>query len=264
MPELPDVEIFKGYLDSTALHKKIRKTEITEERILSGVSRQKLARRLKGSELEETRRYGKYLFARIGGDGWLVLHFGMTGELAYYRDARDRPEHARMVLYLENGYELAYVSQRMLGQVSISDNIESFVADRGLGPDALSGEVDGKRFLEMLEKRKGMIKPALMNQSMIAGIGNVYSDEILFQAKINPKTPVNKLSEEERKRLYRAMRRVLRTAARNDADPRKMPSGYILPHREEGDKCPVCGGEVQKMTVSGRSSYYCSRCQPER
>lgn len=261
MPELPDVETFKGYLDSTALHKKIRKTEVSEERILSGVSKQKLARRLKGSELEETKRHGKYLFASIKGDGWLVLHFGMTGELAYYSDPHDRPEHARMVLRFENGYELAYVSQRMLGQVSITEDIDSFVAGHGLGPDALRGEVDRERFLEMLEGRKGMIKPALMNQSMIAGIGNVYSDEILFQAKINPKTHVNKLSEEERKGLYRAVRRVLRTAARNGADPEKMPRGYILPHREEGGKCPVCGGKVNKVTVSGRTSYYCPRCQ---
>ncbi|MBN2025695.1 MAG: Fpg/Nei family DNA glycosylase [Actinobacteria bacterium] len=261
MPELPDVEMFKGYLDSTALHKKIRKTEVSEERILSGVSQQMLARRLKGSELEETKRHGKYLFARIRGDGWLVLHFGMTGELAYYKDPHDRPEHARMVLRFENGYELAYVSQRMLGQVSITGDIESFAAERGLGPDALSGEVDRERFLEMLEGRKGMIKPALMNQSMIAGIGNVYSDEILFQAKVNPKTPANKLSVDEKKRLYRVVRRVLRTAARNGADPEKMPRGYILPHREEGSKCPVCGGKVKKMTVSGRTSYYCPRCQ---
>jgi formamidopyrimidine-DNA glycosylase len=194
----------------------------------------------------------------------MVLHFGMTGDLAYYKDRHDRPEYARMVLDLCNGFHLAYISQRMLGEIGLADDVDGFIKEHELGPDALSDQVDAKIFERMLEGRKGMIKPTLMDQSIIAGIGNVYSDEILFQAGIHPKTPVSELSGEDRKQLYRAMRRVLRTAARNRADPGNMPRGYILPRREEGAECPVCGGKVKKITVSGRSSYYCPRRQTQR
>ena len=264
MPELPDVETFKNYLDSTALHKKIDKTTVTDERILDSLSRQRLARRLKGNELVRTKRHGKYLFVEVGGDGWLILHFGMTGYLSYYKHADERPEHARMILYFSNGYRLAYISQRLLGEVGLTADVDDFIAQHDLGPDALSDEVGRKEFMAMLEGRTGMIKPALMSQSIIAGIGNVYADEILFQAKIHPKTTVDDLDEDEKKRLYRAMRRVLRVASRNEADPESMPSGYILPHREEGDECHGCGGKVKKTTVSGRSSYYCPACQAKR
>jgi formamidopyrimidine-DNA glycosylase len=261
MPELPDVETFRRYLDATALHKKITGTSITDKRILDGVSMQKLTRRLKGRELEKTRRHGKYLFVKLKGNGWLVLHFGMTGEFTYYRDTAERPEHARMILHFTNGYRLAYISQRLLGRVGLAEDLESFFGEHDLGPDALSDKVDRERFLRILEGKRGMIKPTLMDQSMISGIGNVYSDEILFQAKIHPKTPVNKLNGEDRKELYRTMRRVLRVASRNQADPGRFPRGYITPRRKQGDKCPACAGEVKKITVSGRSSYYCPLCQ---
>lgn len=264
MPELPDVVAFAGYLDSTSLNKKIVHTSITDERVLKGVSRQKLQRTLKGSRLEKTSRHGKFLFVQLERDGWLLLHFGMTGFLAYYKNEADSPEHARLVLEFDNGFHLAYDSQRMLGEVGLVDDIGDFVKERGMGPDAMSEELDRSEFEGMLKGRTGMIKPTLMNQGIIAGIGNVYSDEILFQAGIHPETRVNTLSEDDVKKLYRVMRRVLRVTSKKQAKVERMPRGYILPHREEGATCPRCGGKVRKVTVSGRSAYYCPKCQKKR
>lgn len=264
MPELPDVATFKVYLDSTALHKRIQHTTVTDERILHGVSRQKLARRLKGNSLEGTTRHGKFMFVELKKGGWLILHFGMTGELSYYKKGGERPEHARFVLDFENGYQMAYICQRLLGEVGLTDEVSQFVEARGMGPDAMSDELDSSRFRQLLEGHKGMIKPALMNQSIIAGIGNVYSDEILFQAGIHPETHVDHLGDEDMKRLYGVMRRVLRVCSEKQADVDRLPRGYIIPHRQEGDRCPRCGGKVRKKTVSGRSGYFCWKCQKKK
>jgi formamidopyrimidine-DNA glycosylase len=100
-----------------------------------------------------------------------------------------------------------------------------------------------------------------MNQKMLAGLGNIYTDEILFQARIHPKTPVGKLGEEKLRTMYERMRAVLARAIDAKADPGKMPRGFLLPHREEEDACPGCGGKVRKTTVSGRPSYFCPSCQ---
>lgn len=262
MPELPDVEIFKRYLDSTALHQPIRRTEVREEDLLRGVTPQKLARRLKGARLEAARRHGKFLLVRLDTGSWLVLHFGMTGFLRYFRDGgSDRePGHVRLLLHLENGWRLAYDCQRKLGEVGLADDADRFVQERGLGPDAL--EMGREEFLEALEGRRGMVKPTLMNQRILAGVGNVYSDEALFQARIDPRTSVAELDAAARRRLRDALRETLETAIAARVDPERFPDGYLLPRREEGASCPRgCGGRVERIVVSGRGAYRCPGCQ---
>jgi formamidopyrimidine-DNA glycosylase len=102
-----------------------------------------------------------------------------------------------------------------------------------------------------------MIKSALMDQSLMAGIGNVYSDEILFQVGLHPRAPVKELGEGEREELYRTVTEVLETAIDRQAKPEEFPAGYLTPHRHDGGKCPQCGGEVQRVKVAGRGAYYC-------
>jgi formamidopyrimidine-DNA glycosylase len=261
MPELPDVAGFKAYLDATSLHQTIASSSVVDARILEGASPRALARRLKGRRLARTHRHGKFLFAEVDGNGWLVLHFGMTGGLRYYQKDRDRPKHAKLILDLANGYHLAYTSQRVLGQVSCADDVQDFVGEQELGPDALAEGLDGNRFAELLSDRRGNLKGRLMDQSLVAGIGNVYSDEILFQAGWHPMTAVEGLDQCDFRRLYRVMRRVLSTAARRLGKVEDLPKSYLLPHRGEGDGCPRCGGKVRKMRVSGRGAYFCPNCQ---
>jgi len=129
-----------------------------------------------------------------------------------------------------------------------------------LGPDAMADEVDRERFIELLQGRRGAIKSTLMNQSILAGIGNVYSDEILFQAGIHPETPVDDLNAADLGRLYTTMRRVLRVTTEKQADIDRFPDGYLLPKRDEG-VCPKCRGDLQTLKVGGRTTVFCGRCQ---
>lgn len=261
MPELPDVEVFRRYLDSTALHKRIDRVEVKRNAILE-TTPQKLGANLTGHTLAETQRHGKYLFARAENGqqaAWLVLHFGMTGRLAYFKAPDQEPEHDRLLFHLANGYKLAYDCQRLLGEIDIVESPDQLIAEKDLGPDALALSVDD--FTQLLADRRGAIKTRLMNQSILAGIGNVYSDEILFQARLHPKTPANDLPPETFKKLYGALRDVLQTAIDCQADPGELPDSYLIPHREPGGKCPACGGEVEQITISGRNAYYCPECQ---
>ncbi len=263
MPELPDVEVMKRYLDSTALHEEIESITVESSQVLEPSSGT-LEDRLVGRSLESTRRHGKYLFAEVGGDGWLVLHFGMTGGLKYYKVEEHAPEYDRLLLNFANGYHLAYTSQRKLGEVDVVDDVEDFVAEKGLGPDAMAEDFDFAAFEEAISGSRAMAKSFLMDQEVVAGIGNVYADEILFQAGIHPRRSIDALDGEERRELFDALKEVLATAIEHQADPETFPDDYIVPRREEGADCPRCEGQVERVEVSGRSAYYCPRCQPRK
>lgn len=261
MPELPDVEVFRRYLDSTALHQSIEKVDVLVSDILDDISAKKLQSKVKGRQFESTARHGKYLFANLTDNGWLVFHFGMTGYFHYFKDGDRSPAHTRILFHFDNGYHLAFALQRKLGRLALAEDIDSFVKEQGLGPDALDKTFDLKAFKKTLKRTRSSIKPALMNQRRIAGIGNIYSDEILFQARLYPKAKANQLSNQMLERLFRAMKEVLETAIDSQADLREMPRHYLLPHREKGGECPVCGTDLKHQKISGRTSYYCPECQ---
>lgn len=261
MPELPDVEIMKRYLNRTALHHRVEDVEITSSKVFHGASPNQVREAVSGHALESTRRHGKFLFAELGEDaGWLVLHFGMTGFLKYFKRSGSAPEHARVILDLDNGYRLAYDSQRLFGEVDVTDDVERYLEARDVGPDALA--LDLCAFIELLRRSRSTIKGALMKQNLIAGIGNIYSDEILFHARINPKTRVTDLDEAALKRLYRAMRRILKKTVDYKADPEKMPRTWLLPHRAEGERCPRCRTPLEHAKLHQRTTWWCPRCQP--
>lgn len=258
MPELPDVEGFKKYLDSTALHQKITATEVTDERFIKDTSRQKLQRNLKGAELDSSTRHGKWLFVHLSSGGYLVLHFGMTGQLVYGKDQGGLHAHARLVLHLANDRELDVVSQRMIGRASYADDVDEVLRQHEVGPDAM--EISRDDFVETLKGRRGAIKSALMNQSVVAGIGNVYSDEILFQSGLHPATKVKSLSDKQLKDIHRTMRRVLTVASRKGGDGRKAPRTWLLGDRRKTD-CPRCGTKLKSATINGRTAWFCPHCQ---
>ncbi len=254
MPELPDVETFRRHLAATALNHRIESTHVFDDRVLESITSQTLARRLKDEKLTTTRRHGKHLFARIGGGDWLTMHFGMTGHLAYYRHDDPRPDHARIVWELEGGHRLAYVCQRMLGRVGFADSVDAFVEDKGLGPDAKG--IDYGTFRKRFQGR-GTVKSALMNQQKLAGIGNIYGDEILFHAGIHPGKKASALSERQMESLHRQLLRIIEKAIDAKADPEDMPRSWLLPNREEGTHCPKDDGQITTTRISGRTAYYC-------
>jgi formamidopyrimidine-DNA glycosylase len=257
MPELPDVEIYRQYLNSTALHKQVRNVETHSAQVLDGIGSRKLRSLVKDSRVNETMRHGKHLFIRFGKSDWLAVHFGMTGYLAYYKDTDDQPEHAQVVFDLANNYHLAYVAPRKLGHLKPTDDPRTFRNREELGPDALRDISSADELARIMKGKRGGIKSALMDQETLAGIGNVYSDEILFRARIHPSTPVTALSKTHYKTLFTAMQTVLKKAIDKQAEPDRMPKSYLLPHREEGAECPVCGGTIVRRKFSGRGAYLC-------
>ncbi len=260
MPELPDVEVFRRRVGAQGLGRRIEAVDVRDHKRLHHVSAARLERELRGHAFDAVRRHGKVLFLRIGGNSHqLVLHFGMTGAVAFYDDPDNEPAHARFVLGFDDGGRFAFDNQRRFGWIELADDIEGYLAAKGIGPDALAFDADDLQAL--LAGRRGMIKPALMDQETIAGIGNVYSDEILFQAGVRPDRRVADLTTQEIGTIHCQLQRVLETAIEHDAAPAHMPRTWITPHRGGDDPCPRCGGKLKTRRVSGRSAWFCPQCQ---
>lgn len=262
MPELPDVESFKTYFDSTALHKKITDIDITSKKVLGNINGSSLKSELEGKKFTQTYRHGKYLFASLSNNSWIMFHFGMTGNLRYFKKIKHSRPHDRIIFSFSNGYHLTYVSQRLLGRVSLISNPDNFIKMHRLGPDALRINLDS--FSETFSKKRSFVKTAIMEQKVISGIGNIYADEILFQAGIHPKTKVNRLSNGELKKLFSKIKEVLSTAVDLNADVDKFPSDYLIANRKEGKSCSKCGGKINKIKISNRSTYFCPECQEKK
>lgn len=261
MPELPDVQVFKEYVDATSLHQRITGLRFDGADLRKTVSARTLRRRLEGRVLRATRRHGKHLFLEIEGDGWLRLHFGMTGDLEYYK-GDETPEHTKLRLDFPHGYHLAYIDVRKFGEIGFVDDPDAFVAEEGLGPDALALDAEG--FRERLAGRRGTLKGTLINQEVLAGLGNEYVDEILFHAALHPETRTSALDDRALDGLHASMREVVEEAVRARVEPGRMPPSFLLPRRSAGEACPRCGGTIEKTEVVGRPTYLCPDHQRRR
>jgi formamidopyrimidine-DNA glycosylase len=259
MPELPDVETFKRYLDATSLHQRIKDVDVREAYILKDISARELARKLKGRRFESSRRHGKHLFVRAGDDVWLRLHFGMTGSLHYFKNDEQAPRHARVLFAFANNHRLVFDDQRQFGQIGLIEDVDEYLEKRALGPDALDLDLGG--FQRILGRRRGAVKSILMNQQCIAGIGNIYADEILFRARMHPATEISRLGDKVLAKLFRATRYILEKAIAAKADVTQMPKSWLLPHRGKGGKCPRCGRKLRSAKIGGRTAWFCAHCQ---
>jgi formamidopyrimidine-DNA glycosylase len=272
MPELPDVEVIRRYLQSTALHKKITAVDLEAEIILpnvedtQGKTSHKFKQKMIGRSFISTQRHGKWLFVALDGEDkpFLVFHFGMTGCLKYFKDMDDAPDYAQVVFHFDNDYQLAYVSTRKLGELELINSVDQFISKKGLGPDVLDPDFDLAAFKAAVKGRRTMVKSILMDQETMAGIGNVYSDEILYQAGIYPRTKINHLSEGQLETLFHTMKDVLQTAIEYQAEPEKFPDNFLTPHRHKGGKCPQSGDEIKRVKVGSRHAYFCPNRQKKQ
>ncbi|MBD3398118.1 formamidopyrimidine-DNA glycosylase [Candidatus Micrarchaeota archaeon] len=256
MPELPEVESYCRYCSSVALGKKISKVKTGSRKVLE-VSASTLRRHLLHNKLSSCKRHGKYLLMGIS-DGYLLsMHFGMSGYLDYARE--EAPEHTHLSLTLPAGGELVYVCPRKFGRISIAESADAFVKEKGLGPDAM--EISKKDFAEKISGYNGSIKGALMNQGLVAGIGNVYSDEILYQEGLLPERKASRLESKKLKKMHSAMKRILNTAIRNKAEREEFPARYLAGRRQEGSSCGICSGKIKKKIHLGRPTYFCPNHQ---
>jgi formamidopyrimidine-DNA glycosylase len=259
MPELPEVEMFKRYLDNTSLRQRIINVEVQDSYVLKHVSTRELVRRLKGRRFESSHRHGKHLFARTGDELWLRLHFGMTGSLEYLNHDEVAPKTARVIFRFSDNRRLAFDDQRKFGEIELINDVDEFLQIRGLGPDAL--EINLSQFKAIVGKHRSAVKAILLNQQLIAGIGNLYADEILFRARIHPASEAAGLRNKDLSRLFRATRYVLKKAIALKTDFNRLPKSWLLTHREKRGGCPRCGRALKSATIGGRTSWFCAHCQ---
>lgn len=263
MPELPEVETIVRGLGSTT-GSRIERVEVLDQRI-------DLAdENIVGRTIEAISRRGKYIIIHLSDGGSLIVHLRMSGRLALVRSATEE-KHTRFILHLEDGGKIYFINPRRLGTAEYSQ--DGFPHELGVEP--LCDEFTASKLQEIVAGSRAPIKPLLMDQRRIAGLGNIYSSEALWRVKIDPRRTSNTLDETETRRLHRAIRSVLREAIDNTgttfgqtvSDYRDAYGDYgkfqdmLNVYGRAGEKCPRCGEEIVRIVQGGRSTYFCPGCQ---
>lgn len=261
VPELPDVEGFRRELAATLPRRRIRHVTVKDPGILRNTTAKAFARRLAGHRFGAPSRHGKWLMLPTDGPT-LLIHSGMTGRPYYAADGAEEIGYERLVMSLDKG-ELRYADLRKLRGVWLADDDEDVAHVTGpQGPDALG--LGLRAFREVLTgKRKGSrsLKATLMDQSVIAGLGNLLTDEICWRARLRPTRRVAELDDDDVAALHRAMTQVLSTAVRHGQVPRL--ARWLTGVRDQPDPhCPRCGTRLDHGRVAGRTTLWCPRCQP--
>ncbi len=262
MPELPEVETFRRIMEKRALGRTVRRVLVGDRRILAGVAAVRLSRGLVGKRFSAALRHGKQAFLTVEGGGAVGIHFGMSGLPVILEKGEPEPPHSRVVFRFTDDTALVFRCPRMFGKVRLLQSANRFIEQRGLGPDALAADL--RAFRKAMKPRKGAVKGALLNQSVLAGIGNVYADEVLFQTGIAPETPGERLDAEDHRRLHGNLRRIFTTSLRLETDWTAVPKTWLIPNRNRDGSCPRCRNPLRRGTVTGRTTFWCASCQSDR
>jgi formamidopyrimidine-DNA glycosylase len=259
MPELPDVEDFHRVLARHAVGHRIEHVDVADPGVLRDVSPRRLRTTLRGTRFTTPRRHGKWLVAPTERGPIVLFHFGMTGSLTWCAEATDPHRHDRVVLRLDNG-ELRYRDMRKLQGIRLipdGDALERVLAE--VGPDAL--DISRERFTATFHGLRRQVKPALVDQKLIAGLGNLLADEILWRARIHPRRQCVHIGQRDLARLHTRAGTVLRQAVKAGRVPPR--ESWLTGHRDDDPgACPRCGTTLGHGRVGGRGTAWCPRCQP--
>jgi formamidopyrimidine-DNA glycosylase len=278
MPELPEVEVMRRDLEREVVGKKIKAVEVTGTRsVRRHRNRKEFITVLTGRKITAVQRRGKYLVMKLDGNDALIVHLGMSGQLLRAKTAREKaPKHTHVAITFTQGGLLRFIDPRTFGEMFVApyDDIDQQVDELAhLGLDPLETALSWDLFGRMLAEKKTKLKPLLMDQKFIAGIGNVYSDEILFEAGLKWDRPSDSLSQQEVRRLYRAISETLNGAVKyrgsSLADEQYVdlfgkPGEYQEHHQvygREGEACVRCRRPIHRARYSNRSTFYCDACQ---
>ena len=270
MPELPEVETIVRGLRKSVLNKKIKAIEIIPSRVLQN-SPAYLKRNLSGRKITKVNRRGKYIILHLSGGNLILIHLGMTGNLFYSDKSIPLSKHDCIEIKFSDSSILRFSDIRKFGKFKLAKSSPQKKLDdlRELGPEPL--EISKDAFIRLLQKRKGKIKPVLLNQKVIAGIGNIYADEALFEAKIHPEEKACDLSPDRLIRLHQAVKRILKKAIKaggssvDDYLDLEGEKGFFQLHHKaygrEGKPCPRCKTKIKRIVLNQRSSHFCPKCQ---
>ena len=282
MPELPEVESIRSMLEKRVLNKKISKLEILDTKAIARPEPDSFCSAILCRKILSIRRDAKYLIFDFDDTSKMIVHLRMTGNLLYMDgssklniklDESGLPRHARVIFTLNDGSLLCFCDQRKFGRLWFYSSDEDYKAcgiDR-LGPEPLSADFSKEYLYKCLAKTKRQVKAVLLDQSIVSGIGNIYSDEILFKAGILPQTRACDISKNNALSLYDAINDVISNGIKAN---RSSIEAYMLGaskqysdlekmkvYQKAGSKCMVCGTKIEKSTIGGRSSCFCPNCQ---
>ena len=252
MPELPEVNTFKKYFEGTSLNQKIVDVSISDGKIIRNISEGDFTERLIGRSFLSCYRRGKYLFSKLDNNAYILFHFGMTGDFKYYFDEEDRPKYERFHIVFEGGAKLGFDCLRKFARIEFIEDLEIYIKDLGLGMDAL--EITEGEFLKKMEGRSTTIKGFLLNQKLLAGVGNLYADEICYQTRIHPGSKVNAIPKKKRKELFKAMQSILTFAIERAVHYQDYPDDWFWEWRVKGGKTEK--GEIVVEKIAGRTTYF--------
>jgi formamidopyrimidine-DNA glycosylase len=270
MPEVPDLEAIRKFFNRTISGHTVERVE-TFIPVVIRVPRDEFVRLVTGDTLGDVHRHGKFLLFTLASGRVLIVNPMLTGRFSVVEPKTKRFAKTCFLLGLDNGTELQYADQRLMGRVYLveADQLESVPQFAEMGPDVLSPALTEEAFRERLRKHSGQIKSILVNHRFVAGIGNAYSDEILWEARIHPYRKRPQLTDEEITRLYHAMRDVLEWAEPIVAEKMSESLDYsewrdhLRVHRRGGQPCPRCGSTISEITAGQRITSFCRNCQPE-
>jgi len=266
MPELPEVESTVQYLKERVEGLSIEGATVLWERTIALSPARSFSRKLEGSTITEVFRRGKFVALRIQGarEQYLYTHLRMSGSLDVMAKALPIAPHDRVVIFLSNGKTIRFNDTRKFGRMYLASSPDEVVAALGIEP--LSSEFTAEKLRAMLAQKKGAIKPLLLNQSFIAGLGNIYVDESLWRAKIHPLTPANRVPRSKQEELHEAIRSVLSEAISllgTDFGDGVVNGGMYSPavYGQDGEPCRRCGAGIRRIVVGQRGTHLCPSCQ---
>jgi formamidopyrimidine-DNA glycosylase len=266
MPELPEVETivrnFRPHLEGRRIcafrSRWIRNCAPSYAAVRRGAV---------GRTVTQLARRAKFIVCHLNDGGHLLVHLRMSGRLAWADEPDFRPEHIRATWDLDNGRRLLFCDARKFGRITYTRDLAAATAD--LGPEPLSRDFTPRVLGRLLRARRRQLKPLLLDQSVIAGLGNIYTDETLFRAGLHPRMRANRLDHEHVRRLHAAIRAVLRLAIRSHGTSLDWiyPGGWmqrrLLVYGRVGEPCRRCGTPIVGLRVGQRGTHVCPRCQPQ-
>lgn len=269
MPEIPDLEVVKDFLNQPIAGRTIDRAEVLRPSIVRSYAAEDFASDIVGKTFGEITRYGKDLFFPLAPDRLLAVNMMLTGKIQYTEAAERRSKRTFFLLGVGD-MDLRYLDDRQMGLVYYvrPDELYQRVPRLAeLGPDALNNELTLDDFALRLRPFTGEVKGILTRGKFLAGIGNAYVDEVLFEAGISPFTKRKQLKPDDIKRLFEAIPKVL-IEAREAVRERMLPDihvkvrDFLKVHRKGGEPCPVCGNTISELTANQRITSYCRHCQP--
>jgi len=266
MPEAPDLEVIKEFLDANVLGRKVAAITVLKSTVVRSLV-DDLMVDLPGRSIEGVHRRGKFLLLELSGDRWLAINPMLTGALQYCQSSQRTLKKTCFVLDIQEGWELRYLDDKQMGKAYYVN--EKQLAEVPVlseqGPDVLSG-ISYEDFGQRLKKFHGEIKGVLTRGAFISGVGNAYSDEILFAAGLSPFRKSRSLTQTELRRLYESCPQVAREAIdvlreRMGANIHVKIRDFLKVHNKGGQPCPACGGNISQLTANQRITSYCRHCQ---